>query len=345
MSFGTLVDITVPRRGRKSVDLTGRRFGKLVALKFLGLRGETGARKAYWLCQCDCGNLCEYSANYLLVKNHPRTHCGCIKRPGRKPKPPSYDLTGQVFSELTVLGYAGKDKIGNHCWKCKCSCGEVCTASTTALRTGNKQSCGHLYMVKNKIYIIGDVGICFISNGEYFWFDAEDIELVESHQWSTQGGYAYTHCYDTEKPTTHRLIRMLFGLPPSSKKPFIDHINGDIRDNRRSNLRLCTPAENVRHRREVRGWHPAKDSQRYFSRITVNGKIVHLGTFDTKEAARNAYLAASKKYHGAFGAYERIVWFPGCEADREAEVRHVRLLDWVNFLADFASDTGLSKTV
>lgn len=335
MASGTLVDSNLPRRGRKSVDLTGRRFGKLVAVKFLGLRGEAGARKAYWLCQCDCGNQCEYSANSLLAKKSPRVHCGCVKRPGRKPQPPSYDLTGQVFGELTVLGYAGKDKIGNYCWECRCSCGEVCKVSTVALRTGNKRSCGHLYMVKNKIYIIGDVGICFMNSGEYFWFDVADIELIESHQWCTQFGYAYTHCVVDGKQTTYRLIRMLFDLPPSSRLPVVDHINGDIRDNRRSNLRLCSTAENVRHRHGVKGWYLDK-SGKYFSRVRVDGKIIHLGMFLTKAEARDAYIEASKKYHGDFGAYERIVWFPGCESDRKAAVRSECLLDWANFLAAVA---------
>ena len=36
----------------KALDLTGQRFGKLVALS----KAPSRSGKTYWLCQCDCGN-------------------------------------------------------------------------------------------------------------------------------------------------------------------------------------------------------------------------------------------------------------------------------------------------
>lgn len=333
--MGTLADERFPRKGRKSVDLTGKRFGKLVAIKYLGLREFSYGKRAYWLCQCDCGKQCEVSANALQAKSGARTTCTkCTKRPGRPHRLPGYDLTGQVFSELTVVEYAGIDKIGNHCWECKCSCGETCVASTVALRTGNKRSCGHLYAVKNKYYTIGDVGVCLLSSGEYFWFDDRDYDLISAYQWSTQQGYAYTHVNYNGRKTTYRLIRLLFGLAPSSKYPVVDHINGDIRDNRRCNLRLCSNKENVRHRSGVKGWYLERKSGRYFSRITVNGKIIHLGMFATKDEATAAYRVASKKYHGDFRAYEKVVWFPGWDNGSQSKLD---LCEWSNYLQRYVA--------
>ena len=48
------------------------------------------------------------------------------------------DLTGKVFSDLTVIEYVGDRK-----WKCKCSCGKTIIAFGSNLRNGAIHSCGH----------------------------------------------------------------------------------------------------------------------------------------------------------------------------------------------------------
>jgi len=57
----------------KKIDLTGQRFGKLIALN------ETEKRKSknvVWLCKCDCGNLKEVGRDNL-IRGHTRS-CGCL---------------------------------------------------------------------------------------------------------------------------------------------------------------------------------------------------------------------------------------------------------------------------
>jgi len=52
------------------IDLSGKKFGKLTPLVYLG--------KSRWRCQCDCGNTCEV-ASYDV--SHGRTKsCGCISK-------------------------------------------------------------------------------------------------------------------------------------------------------------------------------------------------------------------------------------------------------------------------
>lgn len=41
-------------------------------------------------------------------------------------------------------------------------------------------------------------------------------------------------------------------------------------------------------------------SKKWMARITVDGKHLNLGTFDTKEAAARAYRKAAKKYVGEY---------------------------------------------
>lgn len=55
------------------IDLTGQRFGKLVAIKRVKNRG----RETFWLCQCDCGNTKEINASRL--RRGKTKSCGCYK--------------------------------------------------------------------------------------------------------------------------------------------------------------------------------------------------------------------------------------------------------------------------
>jgi hypothetical protein len=87
----------------------------------------------------------------------------------------------------------------------------------------------------------------------------------------------------------------------------IDHINGDGTNNRWTNLRETTRAQNransVASRNNklgLRGVSFHKPTARFRSRIKVDGKNWHLGLFDTKEEARAAYLAAAVEAWGKF---------------------------------------------
>ncbi len=113
-------------------DLTGMRFGKLVALSPTGERKNTSV---VWLCRCDCGNTAEVSSRQLLggyVKS-----CGCLSHP------PLKDFVGKRFGNLTVLSYAGK-RAGMHRWLCRCDCGRETVVGQTLLQSGKTKSCGCL---------------------------------------------------------------------------------------------------------------------------------------------------------------------------------------------------------
>lgn len=57
---------------KKAIDLTGNRYGKLVALEKTDQRS---GNSVVWKCRCDCGNICFISAANL--KNGGTTSCGC----------------------------------------------------------------------------------------------------------------------------------------------------------------------------------------------------------------------------------------------------------------------------
>jgi len=52
------------------------------------------------------------------------------------------DLTGERFGRLSVVRHAGRNTSKRQVWECICDCGNVHTADSAALTTGNTVSCG-----------------------------------------------------------------------------------------------------------------------------------------------------------------------------------------------------------
>lgn len=64
---------------RQTLDLTGVRFGKLVAKTKTNLRKDG---RVVWLCQCDCGN--EIFCDTHSLQEGKTQSCGCIKSKGEE---------------------------------------------------------------------------------------------------------------------------------------------------------------------------------------------------------------------------------------------------------------------
>lgn len=109
---------------------------------------------------------------------------------------------------------------------------------------------------------------------------------------------------DKRQYLAHRLAWLyVHGVMPKS----LDHINRARADNRIENLRLATHGENQRNRwigrlntSGLKGvyWHSTQGN--WQSQIHFNGRSYHLGTFQTKDAAFEAYKAAAQRLHGEF---------------------------------------------
>lgn len=59
----------------KFEDLTGQKFNRLRVLRKVG---KTKYGKILWLCECDCGNLCNATTGGLKSKNN--QSCGCYRK-------------------------------------------------------------------------------------------------------------------------------------------------------------------------------------------------------------------------------------------------------------------------
>ena len=81
--------------GRKLIDLTGQKFGKLTVIS---LNEEVSKQKGkpHWNCKCECGN--EKVIYGKSLKNGSTTSCGCYQK-----EKATKDLTDQKFGRLTVI--------------------------------------------------------------------------------------------------------------------------------------------------------------------------------------------------------------------------------------------------
>lgn len=112
---------------------------------------------------------------------------------------------------------------------------------------------------------------------------------------------------------SHRLAWMyMTGVWPEHT---VDHVDGVPGNDRWSNLRAATAAQNRRNSRVrsdsttgVRG--VALDRGRYRSRIFFQGKNIMLGSFGTLDEAREARCSAEALYFGEFSSLRRGIADP-----------------------------------
>lgn len=117
----------------KALELTGQRFGRLVAKS----RAAGNYRRPSWLCHCDCGGTKIVRASNL--KGGRVSSCGCLWRETVRK-----DSTGQRFGRLVVMERSGVTNSGQATWKCRCDCGRITVKSGACLRGGITKSCGCL---------------------------------------------------------------------------------------------------------------------------------------------------------------------------------------------------------
>jgi hypothetical protein len=120
------------------VDLSGKKFGKLLVIKRADRPKGVVSKGPYWLCQCDCGNIkIVYGA---CLKSGNTKSCGCLK--------PSHfvDLSGERFGRLLVIKQVDegvKNKKARYAnWLCECDCGNKVIISYHGLVITKTLSCG-----------------------------------------------------------------------------------------------------------------------------------------------------------------------------------------------------------
>lgn len=157
--------------------------------------------------------------------------------------------------------------------------------------------------IKREPWVEGDICYIPMTQGKIAICDADMYEIVRQHQWRPDGfGYP---CMQIERRTylLHRMVmeRIYINIDQ------IDHINHNILDNRRINLRKATSYQNMANialtkanKSGFKGVQWDKKRNKWHAQIKSHGKVTHLGNFFCIIKAAKAYNEAAKKIHEEF---------------------------------------------
>jgi len=145
----------------------------------------------------------------------------------------------------------------------------------------------------------------------YVLVDDEDFDELNKTRWFLgKDGYALMSLWFGRKVHTIRMHRVIMCTP---KELYTDHRDENRLNNQKSNLRICTPAQNKRNSRVQRnnttgfkGVGSRKGTEKFEAGIRVNYKQKYLGLFNSPEEAALAYNEAAKKYYGEFASLNDI---------------------------------------
>lgn len=152
------------------------------------------------------------------------------------------------------------------------------------------------------------------------YFDDADLGILAGIFWvpliarvKGETNYARGFYHKTSKDVL--MHRFIMGLEPGDKRQ-VDHINHNGLDNRRSNLRVCTPAQNKANtgvtngpkRQNISGFKGvSRSGNQWQASIIHGGKTVYIGSFKDKVDAAEAYNRVARNLYGEFAFQNQIV--------------------------------------
>lgn len=171
-----------------------------------------------------------------------------------------------------------------------------------------------------------------LSRGQVAIVDDADFKFLTQWKWSAMkrrrglGWYAVRTTWKGGRTDACFFMhRVLVGAEPGQ---MVDHRDGDGLNNRRSNLRIATQAQNNANARKhrMKAGKPCASPYKGVSKcgskpnpwkaiITVSGRMIHLGVFPTQKAAARAYDAAARLHYGEFAKLN----FPGTEVASDTD--------------------------
>jgi len=149
-----------------------------------------------------------------------------------------------------------------------------------------------------------------LANGMEAMVDDEDYDYLMKYHWHTasrkKSPYAVRGTHVKGKHVTFYMHKEIMGNPIGM---VVDHIDCNKLNNQKSNLRICTRAENdlnkkpTMNRRYV-GVFPKR--KKFRAQIRVAGKLYWLGCYETEREAAIAYNEAAIRLKGEFTQLNKI---------------------------------------
>jgi len=151
--------------------------------------------------------------------------------------------------------------------------------------------------------------------------DAADYEWLSKYRWFAKGGPDKYYAGRVEKGRSIMMHREIMKPPPGM---VVDHINSNSLDNRRVNMRVCTPQQNTHNRRFTgnasgfAGVYP--QGKRWRAMLQHNGEVVYCAVFDDKIEAAQARDRQARKRFGPFVCLN----FPDTDEDTDVKPKKAR---------------------
>lgn len=144
--------------------------------------------------------------------------------------------------------------------------------------------------------------------------DVEDIKKVVQYKWNAcrfRGKDLYVKTLSSGSSVY--LPNVILGIE-TNRKIHIDHINRNTLDNRKENLRACTPSQNLFNRGKnsnnksgFKGVSWNKEKKKWIVRITKpGGRQAHVGYFNSKIEGAKAFNEAALKYHKEYACLNQL---------------------------------------
>ena len=127
-----------------------------------------------------------------------------------------------------------------------------------------------------------------------FLIDKEDIEKVKYHKWRFN---SFGHVVTGSGKNIRDISHIILGIDKSlDSEIIVDYVNGNPRDNRRINLKICTQSQNHLSNSStgIIGVSYDKNRHVYAPEIRIGKKRVHLGRYRSIEEAAYVRLVAEK---------------------------------------------------
>lgn len=139
-------------------------------------------------------------------------------------------------------------------------------------------------------------------NEVYTMVDDEDYEFLSKWKWALSrpypNGYVRRSTWVGKKTKDIKMHRILTNAPDGME---VDHIDGDILNNQKSNLRVVTKAVNCSNIHKAYAssgvLYAHQRGDKFVSRVRVNGIPKWLGAFNTPQEAHDTAI----KYKQSLG--------------------------------------------
>lgn len=143
-----------------------------------------------------------------------------------------------------------------------------------------------------RIQLLLDRGYtCDLETGKVFGINGKEINNIMNI------GYNQLQLYVGNKRYSVYAHHFIWYCKYGEIVDLIDHIDENRSNNRIDNLRKSNHSKNKMNMKKVKGYTFNNKINKYVAQISVNGKQIYLGLFDSKEEARKNYLEAKKIYH------------------------------------------------